>query len=592
MSVYRRVLVYYRPILTQTVVGTLLALVSIGLNLLKPWPFKFIVDDVLASAAKGAPASARLAHYFGEAKPSAIILALCLAIVAIHLIGALLNLVTNVLFVRVGLQALLQLRTDLYAYLQSLPLKYHDARRSSDSSFRVAYDSQSIQSIYNRGYTNIFGSVVTLISTFAVMVRMDWQLTLLSLAIVPLVVWTIHHYANRIRRESTTIQERESAVLTVAQEGLSSIRMVHAFGREQFEIDQFHRQARESLEANLRLTRTSMISSLLVGTFMALGTAAMYYLGSLHVLENTLSLGSLLVFSAYLAMLYGPLESLTYTAWALEGAAAGAQRCFEVLDREDEVKDAPDAKTLTSTKGAVAFENVSFGYDPKHLILEDINAGVVPGQTVAFVGGTGAGKSTLLSLVPRFYDPTNGRVLIDGADVREFTKKSLRNQISIVLQDTLLFSTTVRENIAYGRPDATEEEIIEAAKRAQAYEFVMRMPDQFKSQVGERGSHLSVGQRQRIGIARAFLKNAPILLLDEPTSALDPTTEHAIMETIKELMEGRTTLIITHRIATIQDMEKIVVLKDGQIVEQGAGPELLKMNGVYAGLYRSANIGG
>jgi len=591
MSIYRRAFQYYRPLLGHTVIGLLLSLCGIALNLLKPWPFKFIVDDVLPSAAKGVSVSAGLAHYFGQARPQAIILVLCLLIVVIHLIGALINLITNVLFVRVGLQALLRLRTDLYAYLQSLPLKYHDARRSSDSSFRVAYDSQAIQSIYNRGLTNIFGSTVTLLSTFAVMVRMDWQLTLLSLAVVPFVVWTIHHYSNRIRRESTTIQERESAVLTVAQEGLSSIRMVHAFGREQFEVDQFHRQARESLEANLRLTRTSMVSSLLAGTCMALGTAAMYYLGSLHVLESTLSLGSLLVFSAYLTMLYGPLESLTYTAWALEGAAAGAQRCFEVLDREDEVKDTPDARTLATTKGAIAFDNISFGYDSNRLILENINARVDPGQTVAFVGGTGAGKSTLLSLVPRFYDPTGGRVLIDGEDVRTFTKKSLRNQISIVLQDTLLFSTTVRENIAYGRPDTTEEDIIEAARQAQAYEFIMRMPDQFKSQVGERGSHLSVGQRQRIGIARAFLKNAPILLLDEPTSALDPTTEHAIMETIKDLMKGRTTLIITHRIATIQDMEKIVVLKDGRIVEQGAGPELLKMNGVYAELYRSANIG-
>lgn len=591
MSIYLRALPYYRP-LWQTVIGLLLSLSGIALNLLKPWPLKFIVDDVLPSAAKGVPVSARLASFFGHSNPQTIILALCLLMVLIHLIGAFISLITNVLFVRVGLKALLRLRTDLYAYLQSLPLKYHDARRSSDSSFRVAYDSQAIQSIYNKGYTSIFASTVTLVSTFAVMVRMDWQLTLLSMAVLPFVVWIIHYYSNRIRRESTTIAERESAVLTVAQEGLSSIRMVHAFGREQFEVDQFHRQARESLKANLRLTRTSMISSLMAGSLMALGTAGMTYLGSLHVLENTLSLGSLLVFSAYLTMLYGPLESLTYTAWALEGAAAGAQRCFEVLDREDEVQDAPDAKTLTATKGAIAFDHVSFSYDLKRPILESVSAQVAPGQTVAFVGGTGAGKSTLLSLVPRFYDPTAGRVLIDGEDVRAFTKKSLRSQISIVLQDTLLFSTTVRENIAYGRPDATEEEIVEAAKRAQAYDFIMQMPDQFKSQVGERGSHLSVGQRQRIGIARAFLKNAPILLLDEPTSALDPTTEHAIMQTIKELMKGRSTLIITHRIATIQNMEKIIVLKEGKIVEQGSGSALLKMNGVYAELYRSANIGG
>ncbi|MGB8352588.1 MAG: ATP-binding cassette domain-containing protein [Chthoniobacteraceae bacterium] len=261
-----------------------------------------------------------------------------------------------------------------------------------------------------------------------------------------------------------------------------------------------------------------------------------------------------------------------------------------MLDKEDEVKDAPDAETLTSTTGSIAFENVQFGYDPARLILNGINVSVAPGQTVAFVGGTGAGKTTLLSLVPRFYDPTGGRVLIDGKDLRAVSKKSLRNQMSIVLQDTLLFSTTIRENIAYGRPDATEEEIIEAAKRAQAHDFIMQIPEGYASQVGERGGHLSVGQRQRLGIARAFLKNAPILLLDEPTSALDPTTEAAIMVTIKELMQGRTTLIITHRIATVHDMEKIVVLKNGQVAETGTGPDLVARNGAYAALYRSANL--
>jgi ABC-type multidrug transport system fused ATPase/permease subunit len=290
-------------------------------------------------------------------------------------------------------------------------------------------------------------------------------------------------------------------------------------------------------------------------------------------------------------MLYQPLEALTQVAWALEGAAAGAQRCFEVLDKEDEVKDSPTAKTIETARGEVVFEDVSFGYTADRLILSGVNVRVEPGQTVAFVGGTGAGKSTLLSLVPRFYDPTSGRVLLDGQNLRDITKKSLRNQISIVLQDTLLFSTTIRENIAYGRPEATEEEIVEAAKRAQAHDFLTAMPDGYKSQVGERGGHLSVGQRQRIGIARAFLKNAPILLLDEPTSALDPTTEAAIMDTMTELMKGRTTLIITHRIATVHDVEKIVVLAKGGVVEVGTGPELVALGGTYAALYRSANLG-
>ena len=583
MSIYRRILQYYRPFWPQTAVGLLLSLIGIGLNLLKPWPFKIIVDDILPN-----PKLALVNHpTFGSVAD--LVLILCVALIAIQLLWGIANWITNYLFVKIGLQALLKLRTDLYSYLQSLSLKYHDARRSSDSSFRVAYDSQSIQTIYNKGFTGIFGSIITLVGTFAIMVQLDWQLALLSLAIVPLLLVTIYFFAHRIRRESTFIQEQESAVLAQAQEGLSSIRMVHAFGREEWEVRQFHQQAQQSLQANLRLTLTNVNSALVISTLMVFGTAAMYYVGTLHVLAGTLTLGSLLVFSAYLLMLYQPLESLTYTAWAMEGATAGAKRCFEVLDREDDVKDSPNAIAITETKGAIALQNVSFAYAQDRDVLHEIDLQIPSNQIIALVGGTGAGKSTLLSLVPRFYDPTSGVVTLDGRDLRSITKKSLRANIAIVLQDTLLFSTTVRENIAYGRPGATDEEIVDAAKRAQAEEFIRQLPDGYESSVGERGGHLSVGQRQRIGIARAFLKNAPILLLDEPTSALDPTTEAAIMETIKELMRGRTTLIATHRLATIHRVDQIVVLDRGRVVEQGRGEELVAHGGVYAKLYASGN---
>ena len=578
MSIYRRVLRYYRPFLGQTIFGLCLSLLGIGLNLLKPWPFKIIVDDFLRA---GSAIRSDWRMW---------VLLLCLALIGIQLLWGIINWITNYLFVKVGLQALLKLRTDLYSYLQSLSLKYHDARRSSDSSFRVAYDSQSIQTIYNKGFTNIFASIVTLMGTFVIMLRLDWQLTLVSLGIVPLVVGAIYLFAHRIRRESTSIQEHESAVLAQAQEGLSSIRMVHAFGREEFEVRQFQQQARQSLQANLRLTLTNVNSALVISTLMVVGTAVMYYIGTVHVLSGTLTLGSLLVFSAYLLMLYQPLESLTYTTWAMEGATAGAKRCFEVLDRQDDVVDSPGAVAISSAQGAIAFEAVNFGYAPDRCVLRNIDLQIDPNQIIGLVGGTGAGKSTLLSLVPRFYDPTTGSIRLDGCDIRQITKKSLRAQIAIVLQDTLLFSTTVRENIAYGRPDATEEEIIEAARRAQADEFIRQMPQGYGSLVGERGGHLSVGQRQRIGIARAFLKNAPILLLDEPTSALDPSTESAIMDTIKELMRGRTTLIATHRLATIHNLDQVIVLEHGRIVEQGRGPELAARGGIYAKLYGSGHF--
>jgi ATP-binding cassette subfamily B protein/subfamily B ATP-binding cassette protein MsbA len=588
VNIYARTIRYFRPFALATAGGVGLTLVSIAFNLLKPWPFKFIVDGVLDSTSGTAGTKVALKEWFGEMSPPLVVFWLCLAMVLISLLAGLVNLGSNYLFVRVGLQSLLKLRTDLYTALQNLPLKFHDSRRSADSSFRVAYDSQSIQTIYNKGFATVLSSIVMLAATFFVMVRMNWPLTLASLAILPPVVWAIRFYAVRVRNQSTDIHERESDLLTIAQEGLSQIRMVHAFGREAFEIDQFHRRASRSLEANMKLNMTSVASALVVGTLMAAGTALMYYIGSLQVLNPAaaFTLGDLLVFSSYLLMLYQPLEQLTYTAWALEGAAAGAQRCFEVLDRQDDVPDAPDAVDLKEVTGKIEFSGVSFGYTQERGVLSDIGFCILPGQTVAFVGGTGTGKSTLLSLVPRFYDPTSGSVSLDGHDLRSITKKSLRSHIGMVLQDTLLFSTTIRENIAYGKPGATDQEIEEAARKAQALDFIQRMPQGFDSPVGERGGHLSVGQRQRIGIARAFLKNAPILLLDEPTSALDPSTEHAIMGTILELMRGRTTLIITHRLTTIHGLGRIVVLQNGRLVEDGSGAELIAQRGVYAALYR------
>jgi ATP-binding cassette subfamily B protein/subfamily B ATP-binding cassette protein MsbA len=590
MSVHRRALAYFRPNLAATVVAMVLTLVGNAFNLLRPWPLAFIVDKLLPASANGTHGLSIWGHDLGGWSLPTILMIVCSLMVVLHILAGGIGYVTSIITLRVGLHAILRMRTELYAYLHSLPLKFHDERRSSDSSFRVAYDSQSIQSIYSRWFF-VFQSTITLGATFATMWAFDYQIALLSLLVVPFMVLAIYLYAKRIREQSTQIAEQESAVLTAAQEGLSSVKMVQAFGREDHEVGQFRVRAHGSLEANLRQNATSMKSSLLVGTLIAASSAAMFYVGARHVMQGTLTIGQIWYLSTLLLMLYQPLEALTHIAWGLQGAASGVQRCFEVLDRANDVPDAPEAYELTGTRGDLVFENIAFGYSADRPILQKVNVHIEPGQTVAFVGGTGAGKSTMLSLVPRFYDPTAGRVLLDGHDVRELTKKSLRNQISIVLQDTLLFSTTVRENIAYGRPDATEEEIIEAAKRAQAHEFILAMPEGYLSQVGERGGHLSVGQRQRLGIARAFLKNAPILILDEPTSALDPTTEAAIMTTLEELMRGRTTLIITHRIATVHRVDKIVVLGDGTVLEEGKGPELVTRGGRYAQLYRSANLG-
>ncbi|MEI6376549.1 MAG: ABC transporter ATP-binding protein [bacterium] len=590
MSIYLRTLRYFRAFISQTVLAVALMSLGIGFNLLAPWPFKYVVDGILQgkNAAGVATAHAFIAQWFSWTSEKGAALTLFVIMALIALFSGLVNLLSNTLLIKIGLKALLHLRTQLYSCLQALPLQFHDARRSSDSSFRVAYDSQSIQTIYNKGFATIFGAVVTLIGALVIMFRMNSQLTLVSMTVIPPLYWAIQYYGERIRRESTTIQERESDLLATTQEGLGSIRMVQAFGRESFEVDQFVRHATRSLEANFRLNMTSMKSALIVTTLIAVGTSAMYYVGTVQVLDGRLSIGDLTVFVAYLATLYQPIQQLTYTAWALEGAAAGAQRCFEVLDREEETKDAVGAMPLGVAKGEITFAGVTFAYDPKAPVLAGVDLAVAPGETVAFVGGTGAGKSTLMSLVPRFYDPTAGIIRIDGHDLKSLTKASLRSQIGMVLQDTVLFSSSIRENIAYGREGATEEEIIEAAKRAQAHDFIMAQPQSYETPVGERGGHLSVGQRQRIGIARAFLKNAPILLLDEPTSALDPSTEKAIMETIAELMKGRTTIIITHRLSTVHHLGRVVLLENGRIAEQGTGPELLAAGGSYSRLYHAA----
>jgi ATP-binding cassette subfamily B protein/subfamily B ATP-binding cassette protein MsbA len=543
-------------------------LAGIGLNLAKPWPFKYIVDGVLpGGGAHGSiEAKAFVTQWLGWTNAAGAVLCLCAALVLISLLSGLINLLSSALLIRTGLRAVLHLRTQLYGCLQALPLRFHDARRSSDSSFRVTYDSQAIQTIYSKGFAATFGAIVTLISALAIMIPMDWRLTLISMAVLPLVVWALHFYSDKIRKASNTIQERESDLLATAQEGLGLIRIVQAFGREAFEVDQFSRRALRSLEANFHLNMISMQSAVVVGTLMALGSAVMYAAGSLQVLGGNLSLGDLLVFVAYLAILYQPVEQLTYTAWSLEGAAVGTQRCFEVLDRLEETKDTPGAVAITSAKGDIVFAGVSFAYDGRPPVLSNVDLEIAAGQTVVIVGPSGVGKSTLLSLVPRFYDPTSGVVRLDGRDLKTLTKASLRAQIGMVLQDTLLFSSTIRENIGYGREGATDADIVQAAKRAEAYEFIMALPEGFDTLVGERGGRLSVGQRQRIGIARAFLKNAPILLLDEPTSALDPVAEKSIMKTIAELMRNRTTLIVTHRPA--YQVGRVVVLKAGRLSEE------------------------
>lgn len=583
MSLYRRILVYYRPFAGRMILALALLLITIALNLLKPWPIKFAIDNVL----KLPGPSYELPGWPAALTLTGALLVLAVSVVVIHLLWGVFNLINNYILIDIGLRALLRVRTELYAYLQSLPLRFHDDRRSGDTTFRVAYDTQAIQTFFNRGFATILGAVLTLVGTFVIMYQMSPTLSLLSLMVIPLLLYAITFYAGRIRDQSTELQQEESDVLASASETLSAIRMVKAYGQEGSEQERFERECEQSLGANLRLTLTNVTSTLVVGLVTALGTATILYFGALEVQKGSITVGDLFVFFSYLAMLYGPLEQLSYTAWAMEGAMAGAQRVFEVLDTADDVPDRAGARRLPDGQGKVELDHVTFGYQPDQPILKDVSLTIQPRETVAIVGGTGAGKTTILALLPRFYDPQQGRVLVNDEDIKGVKKASLRSNIALVLQETLLLNGTIRENIAYGRPGAREDEIRAAAEMAEALDFIEKLPSGFETQVGERGVKLSGGQRQRIGIARAFLRKAPILLMDEPTSALDLETESEIMGTLNRLMTRPTTIIVTHRLSTIHHVDRIYVMENGRIVETGKGAELLAAGGVYARLWHA-----
>ncbi|MDR2463589.1 MAG: ABC transporter ATP-binding protein/permease [Verrucomicrobiales bacterium] len=577
MNLYRRIIACYRPFTSGILLSLTLLALSISLNVLKPWPVKLVIDSVLGGQAE---------HFRGLGFGASLLVSVA-ALLVIYVAWGVLNTLGNYWFIEIGLRALLRLRTELYACLQSLPLRYHDSKKTGDSIYRVAYDSQAIQTFFNQGFATVVSSVLTLLVMFAVMFSVNVKLSLLSLTIVPLLLLTISAFAARIRRETARLKQEESDVLSRATEGLNTIRVVHAFAREDYEVSKFEEECRRSMNANRRLTRTSVVSTMSVGFVTACGMALLLYFGAQEVSASRLAVGDLWIFLSYLTMLYQPLEQLSYTAWSLEGAAAGAQRVFEVLDAGHDVRDVARAARLTVSDGRLEFRNVTFNYTPERPILRDLSLTVTPGQTVAIVGGTGAGKTTLLSLLTRFYDPADGQVLIDNQNIKTVTKHSLRNQISMVLQDTLLLNNTVAENIAYGRPGATMAQVTAAAQAAQAHDFIRQLPQGYNTEVGERGVRLSGGQRQRIAIARAFLRDSPILLLDEPTSALDLATEAALMMTLKHLMQRPTTLIVTHRLATIHDVDQIYVMADGRVVETGAGPELLAKGGLYAKLWQA-----
>lgn len=579
-----RIMRYFRAHWHLLAVGLVLTAAGIGTELLKPWPLKIIIDVVLADGSPAAGLDQRLFDLFGSDK-SVLLPILCAAILLIYLSSGTLNLVSKYLLVKVSLRVLTQVRCDLFRHLQRLSLRFHDRNRVGDSLYTLNTNIYAIQGIFCDGFMPVLEASVTVMGMVVIMLSMDWQLTLLSVATVPVQVLVTKHYADRIRQASSDFHSAEGNVSASAEGILSSVRLVQAFAREEYEAEKFNRKCQQSYSSNLRLTMTQLWSGVVVSAVTAGSLGSVTYVGASHAFSGEISTGALIVFLAYLQMLYTPLQTLSYSSWSVGWAVAGAQRVFEILDTPEDVSDRPGAVAFKRAGGEIEFRDVGFAYGPDRPVFSHLNFTVKPGERVAIVGTSGVGKTTLLSLILRFYDPTEGTILLDGVDIRTIQLRNLREHISIVLQDPILLGLTIQENIAYGRLTASSEEIIQASKAAGAHEFIMRFPDGYKSEVGERGVRLSVGQRQRIAIARAFLKDAPILILDEPTSALDLRTEATVVDSLERLMQGRTTFVVTHRLSLARTASKVIALNPDSLQLADSLDELLRQGPLYQEVY-------
>jgi subfamily B ATP-binding cassette protein MsbA len=552
-------------------------------DLAEPWPLKVVLDFLHPTK----PLPGWLATVVGWMGPDrlAVINFAVMAVAVIAVVGALSSYLEKNLTTSVGQWVMHDLRRTLYHHIHRLSLAEHDQKRTGDLIGRVTSDIEAIQSFITTALMGILTNVLTLLGIVGIMLYMSWRFTLISLAVAPMLFVAVHFFTRRIKKASRDVRKKQSELVSLVEEVLSSIRVVKAFAREDYEERRFERQSLENVETALVARSIKTKLSPVVEIIVATGTCLMLGYGARMVVAGQLEASELVVFLLYLGKMYKPMRDLAKMTDTVSSAAVGFERIREVLEIESGVRNLPHARPASRFKGKIEFDKVSFGYNPEQSILEDVSFRIEPGQIAAFVGPTGGGKSTIISLIARFYDPLSGEVKIDGTNIRNYTIQSLRRQISFVLQDTLLFHATIWENIAYGRPEANRAEIIEAARLANAHEFIEKMSEGYDTMVGERGVTLSGGQRQRIAIARAVIRNTPILVLDEPTSGLDAASEQVVFEALGHLMEGRTSIVIAHHLATVRRADIIFVVKDNTIVERGTHDELLAAGGVYAELY-------
>jgi ATP-binding cassette subfamily B protein len=548
-----------------------LSLLAPPLALLTPLPLKIAVDSVIGHHPLPGPLDAVLPEA-GRNSPAMLLIVAVALIILVAVLSQLRDFASNLLSTYAGEKLLRQFRTQLFRHLQRLSLSYHDSKGIADSIYRIQYDAASLQRIAVESLVPSITSALTLGAMLYVTIRINWRLALVGLAISPFLFVASRRLRRRLRGESHRAKRLESAAMSIVQQALGAARVVKAFGQEKHEEDRFVEQSNQSMQAKLKLAFMQRSYGMLVAVLTAIGMAAVLFIGVRDIQAGTLTLGNFLLIMGYLAQLYNPLKTISKKMATMQNNLAGAERAFALLDQEPDVNERADARPLVRASGTITFRDVSFGYGDDRVVLDGISFEIEPSTSMGIAGTTGAGKTTLVSLLMRFYDPTAGSILLDGLDLRDYKVAELRNQFALVLQESVLFSTTIAENIAYARPHATEAEIVAAAQAANAHEFILRLPNGYATMVGERGMCLSGGERQRIALARAFLKDAPILILDEPTSSVDVKTEAAIVEAMERLMRGRTTFIITHRESALSHCDLLLRLEHGRVAAFHALP--------------------